>query len=126
MHCLICSKDRPHQTFESLEDNNIFVVKVPLNCTDWLQPLEFAVNKPLKDQIKTQFYQWYSKEIEKRVKNAKTEDSKVSDLKLCNLKPLGFKWLKEACAYVKKNNFIKNGFIEARITEALSSCVPAV
>ena len=85
-----------------LEDNNILAVEVPPNCTDRLQPLDLAVNKPLKDQMKRQFHQWYSKEVEKRVKDAKTEDGKVIDLKLSELKPLGFKWLKEACAYVEK------------------------
>jgi len=96
---------------------------MPPNCTDRLQPLDHAVNKPLKDQMKRQFH---SKEVEKRVKDSKTEDGKVIDLKLSELKLLGFKWLKEACAYVEKHDFINNGFIEAGITEVLSSCVPAV
>ena len=95
-------------------------------CTDRLQPFDLAVNKPLKDQMKRHFHQWYSQEVEKRIKNAKTSDDKVIDLKLGQLKPLGFKWLEEACAYVERNNFIRNGFLEAGITEALSSCVSPV
>ena len=83
-----------------LENNNILVVEVPPNCTDRLQPLDLAVNKPLKDQMKRQFHQWYAKEVEKKVKDAKTEDGKVIDLKLSELKPIGSKWLKEACAHV--------------------------
>jgi len=43
--------------------------------------------------MKRQFHQWYSKEVEERVKNATSEDSKVIDLKLSQLKSLGFKWL---------------------------------
>ena len=76
--------------------------------------------------MKRQFHHWYSKEVEKRVKNATTEDGNVIDLKLSQLKPLGFKWLTEACAYVEQNDFIKNGFVEAGITETLSSCVASV
>ena len=84
-----------------LEENNILVVEIPPNCTDRLQPLDLAVNKPQKDQMKRHFHPWYSQEVEKRVKNAKTNDDKVINLSLSQLKPLGFKWLKEACAYVE-------------------------
>lgn len=126
--CLVLFDSFKGQTtdnfFKVLEENNILIVEVPPNCTDRLQPLDLAVNKPLKDQMKRQFHHWYSKEVEKRIRNATNEDDKVIDLKLSQLKPLGFSWLKEACAYVEQNDFIKNGFIEAGITEALSLCVP--
>jgi len=49
----------------TLNDNNILVVEVPLNCTDQLQPLHVAVNKPLKDQMKKQFHHWYAGEVKK-------------------------------------------------------------
>jgi len=83
-----------------LEENNILAVEIPPNCTNQLQPLDLAV-KPLKDQIKRHFHQWYSQEVKKRIKNAKTSDDKVINLKLGQLKSLGFKWLVEACAYVE-------------------------
>ena len=51
-----------------LEENNILIVEVPPNCTDRLQLLDLAVNKPLKDWMKRQFHHWYSKEVEKRIK----------------------------------------------------------
>ena len=35
--------------FKELENNNIFYVLVPANCTDKLQPLDLSVNKPAKD-----------------------------------------------------------------------------
>ena len=104
-----------------LEDNNILVVEVPPNCTDRLQPLDLAVNKPLKYQMKSQFHQWYSEEVEKRIKSSATDDEKLIDLKLSRLKPLGLKWLVEACSYLEMNDFIKNGFLEAGITAVLSS-----
>ena len=65
------------QFMKVLEENNILVVEVPPNCTDRLQPLDLAVNKPLKDQMKRQFHHWYSKEVQKRVKNATSDDGKM-------------------------------------------------
>lgn len=41
---------------------------VPANCTDQLQPLDIAVNKPLKDVLKKQFHTWYAEEIQKQLK----------------------------------------------------------
>ena len=37
---------------ELLEENHIYVVKVPSNCMDKLQPLDLSVNKPTKDHIR--------------------------------------------------------------------------
>ena len=103
-----------------LEENNILVVEIPPNCTDRLQPLDLAVNKPLKDQMKRQFQQWYSEEVEKRIRSSASDDEKLIDLKLSRLKPLEFKWLVEACSYINMNDFIRNGFLEAGITTVLS------
>ena len=71
--------------------------------------------------MKSQFHQWYSEEVEKRIKSSATDDEKVIDLKLSQLKPLRLKWLVEACSYLEMNDFIKNGFLEAGITTVLSS-----
>ena len=38
-----------------LEDNNIYYIIVPANCTDQLQPLDLGVNKPAKDFMRYQF-----------------------------------------------------------------------
>ena len=37
------------EVYELLEQNHMYVVKVPSNCTDRLQPLDLSVNKPTKD-----------------------------------------------------------------------------
>ena len=71
--------------------------------------------------MKRHFQQWYSEEVEKRIKSSATDDEKLIDLKLSRLKPLGLKWLVEACSYVEMNDFIKNGFLEAGITTVLPS-----
>ena len=44
---------------KNLEDNNIYYIIVPTNCTDQLQPLDLSVNKPAKDFTRSQFQQWY-------------------------------------------------------------------
>ena len=96
------------------------VVEIPPNCTDRLQPLDLAVNKPLKDQIKRQFRQWYSEEVEKRIRSTASDNEKLIDLTLSWLKPLGLKWSMETCSYIEMNDFIKNRFLEAGITTVLS------
>ena len=35
--------------YDILEQNNIFVIKIPANCTDWLQPMNLSINKAVKD-----------------------------------------------------------------------------
>ena len=38
-----------------LSDNHISFVLIPANCIDKLQPLDIAINKPLKDGFKAEF-----------------------------------------------------------------------
>ena len=40
---------------QTLEEHNIYVIEIPGNCTDLLQPLDVAVNKPLKDHMRRSF-----------------------------------------------------------------------
>ena len=55
--------------------------------------------------MKRQFQQWYSEEVEKRISSSASDDEKLIDLKLSLLKPLGLKWLVEACSYINMNEF---------------------
>ena len=48
---------------ELLQSNHIWFVVVPANCTDKLQPMDLAINKPLKDAMKRKFQTWYAKEM---------------------------------------------------------------
>ena len=50
-------------TYQLLEQNNIYPISIPANCTDKLQPMDLSVNKSLKDQLKTQFMEWYSSRV---------------------------------------------------------------
>ena len=46
-----------------LKEKNIDVVFVPASCTDMLQPLDLAINKPFKDYMKAEFNTYYSNEV---------------------------------------------------------------
>ena len=47
--------------------NKILVVKVPVGCTDELQPLDLSVNKSCKSFLRDKFSCWYSPEVEKQL-----------------------------------------------------------
>ena len=68
-----------------LEENNILAVEYPSNCTDRLQSLDLVVNKPLKDQMKRQFWHWYADEVQKKIKDSTGSEKKIVDLKLSRL-----------------------------------------
>ena len=51
------------------------------------------------------------------------DDKKAVDLCLSLLKPLGFQWLENTCAYIQSTDFVKNGFHAAGITESISDLV---
>ena len=56
-----CSKGQTTQLiYDHLESHHIRVVKVPVNCTDKLQPMDVSINKPMKDEMRKQFRAWYA------------------------------------------------------------------
>ena len=60
---LIFNVFRAHRTddvLSHLEGNNILVIFVPANCTSELQPLDLAVNGPLKRRNEEKFTNWYA------------------------------------------------------------------
>ena len=107
--------------YDILEQNNIFVVKIPANCTDRLQPMDLSVNKAVKDFMRNKFVEWYSMEVMDQLKGDETY-AKV-DFKLSTMKPLVTKWLIELFDYLSKySSLITNGFKAAGIEEALAKC----
>ena len=75
-------KDQTTTKFlQTLEEHNIYVVEIPGNCTDRLQPLDVAVNKPLKDHMRRSFQQWYADEVCKMYQGG-GDDIKPIDLRL--------------------------------------------
>ena len=51
------------QVLKILKKNNIFFVTIPNNCTNQLQSLDLAVNKPPENFVSAKFRDWYGDEI---------------------------------------------------------------
>ena len=103
--------------FQLLRDNNIYVVTIPANCTDKLQPMDLSVNKALKNSMKQQFSEWYSSIV---YKNFSDEIPPPVDLRMSIMKLLGAQWIKNAFSHIKGNStIITNGFAAAGITATL-------
>ena len=47
----------------TLLESHIHIVLLPLNCTDVLQPMDIAVNRPAKAFLKQQFEEWYTGQV---------------------------------------------------------------
>ena len=102
-----------------LEDNRIYVVMVPANCTDRLQPMDISVNKPAKNFLRQQFQEWYAKKICQQLHH--DEGIVPVDLRLSIVKPLGAQWMIKLFDYFKaRPDIIRNGFEGAGIVDCLT------
>jgi len=58
---LMCFKGQTTDAiYQMLRDNNIYVISIPANCMDKLQPKDLSINKALKEGNEKQFSEWYS------------------------------------------------------------------
>ena len=89
-----------------IDSYNIYVILIPPNCTDSLQPLDISVNKPAKDFLRRKFQDWYSKKISRQFQGL--ESKEPVDLRLAIMKP---QWMISLHTYLKSNpQIIQNGF----------------
>lgn len=103
-----------------LEENHIYFVMVPANCTDRLQPMDISVNKPAKNFLRQQFQEWYADKICNQL--SQKEGMSPVDLRLSIVKPLGAQWMIKLYDYLKsKPDIIKNGFRGAGISDYLTN-----
>jgi len=109
------------QLTDSVYDTNrIYVVKVPPNCTDRLQPMDLSVNKSAKEFLRTKFCLWYSEQVEKKLAKC---DTGLVDTRMSVMKPIGASWLKSLFTYLEENQMIaKNGFKAAGCSYKLIAC----
>ena len=54
-------KDQTRESiYQLLENNAIYAVSIPANCTDKLQPMDLRLNKSIKEFLKNKFAEWYA------------------------------------------------------------------
>ena len=103
--------------FSLLETKDVLVAVVPANCTDRLQPLDVSVNKVAKENLRSQFQEWYSEQIFQQLQEDSETAPQPVDLRMSIVKPLGAKWMIKLYDYLKsKPDIIKNGFRHSGIT----------
>ena len=83
-----------HKSFyEFLEQENYRYLLVPSGLTDYLQPLDLAVNKRFKYYLSNEFISWYSDQIKAELKKGKKPNEIKVDLRLSVIKEIHAKWL---------------------------------
>ena len=82
-------------------------------CTDRLQPLDVSINKPVKEFLRAQFHDWYSRQVCNQLDSG-SENVEPFDLRLVIVKPLGATWLIALMDYLQLHpEFVINGFRKA-------------
>ena len=106
-----------------LHENNIITVIVPPNCTDQLQPIDISINKPVKDQMRSRFQEWYASEVQKQLKSVPINEVKV-DLTAAVVKTNCARWLKSAIENLQKRPEVAiNGFKDSGILQAVKDVI---
>ena len=107
---------------ELLRSNNIRYVVVPANCTDKLQPMDLAINKPLKDAMKRKFQTWLSKEMQQQLSSNISVNNVKIDFRMSIIKPKSASWLMSSVEEIRSRPLLAiNGFRHAGITNAVQS-----
>ena len=122
---LIMDNFKAHKSgyvLQPLEDSGVFVVFLPANTTNRLQPLDLSINKAAKDFLRDKFRQWYAKEVSKSLQNGLDDGIKPVDMSAGVMKELGAKWLVAFYDYTSIHpELVINGFKDAGIVHALEN-----
>ena len=106
-----------------LQENNIITVIVPPNCTDKLQPIDLSISKPVKDQMRGKFQEWYASEVQKQLKSVPLDKVKV-DLTAAVAKTNCARWIKSTIESIQKRPEVTiNGFKESGILQAVNDVI---
>ena len=94
-----------------LDEANIDHIFFPPNCTDRLQPLDVAINKPIKSFIKEKFIVWYSEQVQQQLHSGKRIEEVTVKMTLSIMKKVTCGWIVGVIDYIKsKPDMILNGF----------------
>ena len=105
--------------FSLLDTKHVLVAVVPANCTDRRQPLDVSVNKAAKENLPSQFQEWYSEQIFHQLQEDSERAPQPVDLRTNEHRKasIGAKWMINLYNYMKsKPDIIKNGFRHSGIT----------
>ena len=120
---------RAHSTaniVRKLKAINGKLVMVPKNMTDHPQPLDLAVNKPVKNFMKDQFTTWYSQKVVELKQLGEQSYDNLSELlkSVVTLRQNGAEWLINMYRHFQaepQKQIIRNGFRKAGIAAILDS-----
>ncbi len=92
------------------------------NCTDKLQPMDVSINKPMKDEMKSQFQLWYASEVQKQLKDAIPINSVKVEVSGAAVKNKSANWIISSWhAIENKPDMAINGFRKVGILDAIAS-----
>ena len=102
-----------------LDEANIDHIFIPQNCTDRLQPLGVAINKPIKSFMKEKFIVWYSEQVQQQLHSGKRIEEVTVKM---TLSIMG--WIVGVIDYIKsKSDMILNVFSHPGILDTIHSVI---
>ncbi|VDH90101.1 Hypothetical predicted protein [Mytilus galloprovincialis] len=102
-----------------LKKNDIIPLFVPAACTDKLQPLDLSVNREYKEQLKSNFHDWYSAQVVQQLNHQEDITGErapkvIVDLKTSIMKPIHAQWVVSTHQIIStRTDLIKSGFRKA-------------
>ena len=120
-HFFDCFRGQTTPEFKAVLEKHIIHVPVPANCTtDKLQPLDVSINKPMKDELKRRFHQWYAEEVSKQLKTVSVHKVRV-DVSAAVIKAKSLGWFVSAWQSLSARPTLAiNGFKKAGIYDAVT------
>ena len=83
-----------------LDNNNLYYVIVPPNCTDKLQPLDVNINKSAKEYLRSKFQSWYANKITSKLRAGILSSTlQPVPMQLNIMKPIEAKWMMDLYDY---------------------------
>ena len=115
------------RVFELIDENHCVTVLILANLTHVFQPLDLAINGVAKSFLKSNFSEWYSKEIAKALDKGQDIHEVKVDTTLTVMKLFHAQWI--ISLYDRWRNDVeltKKSFKEAGITSAIEEEIEPV